>query len=93
MPDPEGVFGVPRAAFPPDAKLSVGDSFIGEDDEGQALPVRVVELRDDVVIVDANHPLAGETLFFHVDVREVRDATADELEHGHSHGEGGAHDH
>src|SRR6476469_3951429 len=45
MPDPEGVFGVPRAAFPPDAKLSVGDSFIGENDEGQALPVRVVELR------------------------------------------------
>ena len=88
LPDPEGVFGVPRAAFPPDAKLSVGDSFIGEDDEGQALPVRVVELREDVVVVDANHPLAGETLFFHVDVREVRDATAEELEHGHSHGEG-----
>ena len=92
MPDPEGVFGVPLAAFPPDAKLSVGDSFIGEDDEGQALPVRVVELRDDVVVVDANHPLAGETLFFHVDVREVRAATADELEHGHTHGEGG-HEH
>lgn len=93
MPDPEGVFGVPRAAFPPDAKLSVGDSFIGEDDEGQALPVRVVELRDDVVIVDANHPLAGETLFFHVDVRDVRDATEEELAHGHSHGEGGHHEH
>ena len=92
VPDPEGVFGVPRAAFPPDAKLTVGDSFIGEDDEGQALPVRVVELRDDVVVVDANHPLAGETLFFHVDVREVRAATADELEHGHTHGEGG-HEH
>ena len=93
MPDPEGVFGVPRAAFPPDAKLTVGDSFIGEDDEGQALPVRVVELREDVVIVDANHPLAGETLFFHVDIREVRDATDEELEHGHSHGPGGHHEH
>ena len=93
MPDPEGVFGVPRSAFPADAKLSVGDSFIGEDDEGQALPVRVVELKDDVVIVDANHPLAGETLFFHVDVREVRDATDEELEHGHSHGPGGGHEH
>jgi FKBP-type peptidyl-prolyl cis-trans isomerase SlyD len=93
LPDPQGVFGVPRTAFPPEAKLSVGDSFIGEDDEGQALPVRVVELRDDMVIVDANHPLAGETLFFHVDVREVREATAEELEHGHSHGEGGHHEH
>lgn len=93
LPDPQGVFGVPRAAFPADAKLSVGDAFVGEDDEGQALPVRVVELRDDVVIVDANHPLAGETLFFHVDVREVRDATAEELEHGHSHDGGHAHEH
>ena len=55
--------------------------------------MRVVELKEDVVVVDANHPLAGETLFFHVDVREVRDATAEELEHGHSHGEGGAHEH
>jgi FKBP-type peptidyl-prolyl cis-trans isomerase SlyD len=92
MPDPQGIFGVPRGAFPPEAKLTVGDSFIGEDDEGQALPVRVVELREDLVIVDANHPLAGETLFFHVDVREVREATAEEIEHGHTHGEGGAHD-
>jgi FKBP-type peptidyl-prolyl cis-trans isomerase SlyD len=88
LPDPQGRFPVPRTAFPPEANLAEGDSFIGEDDEGQALPVRVIEVRDDVVIVDANHPLAGETLFFHVDVREVRAATADELEHGHSHGEG-----
>src|SRR5215471_18207153 len=43
MRDPQGIFGVPRAAFPPEAQLDVGDSFIGEDDEGQALPVRVVE--------------------------------------------------
>ncbi len=92
VPDPEGVFSVPRSAFPEDAKLSVGDSFIGEDDEGQALPVRVVELKEDAVVVDANHPLAGETLFFHVDVREVRDATAEEIEHGHTH-DGDEHDH
>ncbi|HWE31766.1 MAG TPA: peptidylprolyl isomerase, partial [Polyangia bacterium] len=38
------------------------------------------------------HPLAGETLFFHVDVREVRDATAEEIEHGHTH-DGDEHDH
>lgn len=92
VPDPQGVFGVPRTAFPADASLAVGDAFVGEDDEGQALPVRVVELRDDMVIVDANHPLAGEKLFFHVDVREVRDATDEELEHGHSHEAGHVHD-
>ncbi len=87
--DPEGVFGVPRAAFPPDAHLEVGQSFIGEDDEGQSVPVRVIELTAEQVMVDANHPLAGETLYFHVEVVEVRDATAEELAHGHAHGEDG----
>ncbi len=89
--DPQGIFGVPRNAFPPDAKLNVGDSFLGEDESGGSVPVRVIELRDDMIIVDANHPLAGVTLHFHVAVREVRDATEDELTHGHAHGPGGAH--
>jgi FKBP-type peptidyl-prolyl cis-trans isomerase SlyD len=94
LPDPEGVFGVPRSAFPADAKLEAGQSFIGEDDEGQAVPVRVVEVRDDVIVVDANHPLAGETLYFHVDVREVREATDEELAHGHTHdGQDHGHEH
>ena len=91
VPDPEGVFGVPRAAFPPDAPLSVGQSFVGEDDEGHAVPVRVIEVREDVIMVDANHPLAGETLYFHVDVCDVRDATLEELAHGHAHGPGDHH--
>jgi FKBP-type peptidyl-prolyl cis-trans isomerase SlyD len=91
VPDPEGIFGVPRAAFPPEAVLEVGQAFVGEDDEGQAVPVRVIEVREDAVVVDANHPLAGETLFFHVDIRDVRDATLEELQHGHAHGPGGHH--
>jgi FKBP-type peptidyl-prolyl cis-trans isomerase SlyD len=90
--DPQGIFGVPRAAFPADAQLAVGESFIGEDDEGEAVPVRVIELREDVVVVDANHPLAGETLHFHVEIREVRDASDEELAHGHIHGEGETHE-
>jgi FKBP-type peptidyl-prolyl cis-trans isomerase SlyD len=93
VPDPQGIFGVPRAAFPPEAKLEVGESFVGEDDEGQAVPVRVIEVRPDMIMVDANHPLAGETLYFHVDVRDVREATAEELQHGHAHGPGGHHHH
>ena len=91
QPDPQGIFGVPRAAFPAEAQLGVGETFMGEDDEGGAVPVRVVEVREDMVIVDANHPLAGETLYFHVDVREVRDATLEELMHGHAHGPGEEH--
>jgi FKBP-type peptidyl-prolyl cis-trans isomerase SlyD len=93
QPDPAGVFTVPRASFPPDLTLEVGDSFMGENEDGAAVPVRVVELRDDVVVVDANHPLAGVTLHFHVNVREVRDATLEELTHGHAHGPGEHHHH
>jgi FKBP-type peptidyl-prolyl cis-trans isomerase SlyD len=43
------------------------------------------------VTVDANHPLAGETLHFDVSVKDVRDASAEELAHGHAHGPGGHH--
>ncbi|HEY7957354.1 MAG TPA: peptidylprolyl isomerase [Polyangia bacterium] len=93
LPDPEGVFGVPRAAFPEDAQLAVGQTFVGEDDAGAQVPVRVVEVKDDMIMVDANHPLAGVTLYFHVEVREVRDATSDELAHAHAHGAGHEHDH
>jgi FKBP-type peptidyl-prolyl cis-trans isomerase SlyD len=82
VPDPQGIFSVPRGAFPADLEISVGESFMGEDDQGRAVPVRVVEVREDVVVVDANHPLAGQTLYFHVVVREVRDATQDELMQG-----------
>ncbi len=92
-PDPQGIFGVPRAAFPPEAKLEVGESFVGEDDEGQPVPVRVIEVRPDLIMVDANHPLAGETLYFHVDVRDVREATVEELQHGHAYGADGHHHH
>jgi len=87
----EGVFAVPRAAFPGDVKVAVGDTLMGEDDEGNPVPVHVVELREDAIIVDANHPLAGERLHYHIAVRDVRDATAEELEHGHSHGPGDEH--
>src|SRR6185503_10298960 len=50
--DPEGIFGVPRAAFPAEAHLSVGDTFVGEDDTGAQVPVRVVEVREDSILVD-----------------------------------------
>ncbi len=91
VPDPQGIFGIPRTAFPPEATIEVGQAFVGEDDEGQAVPVRVIEVREDSIVVDANHPLAGETLYFHVDIRDVRDATLEELQHGHAHGPGAHH--
>jgi FKBP-type peptidyl-prolyl cis-trans isomerase SlyD len=52
---------------------------------------RVIEIGEDFVKVDLNHPLAGEDLHFKGEILSVREATEDELEHGHVHGEGGHH--
>src|SRR5258706_13343517 len=60
LPDPQGIFPVPRAAFPDGANLQVGESFMGEDDQGGTVPVRVIEVSEDSIVVDANHPLARE---------------------------------
>lgn len=91
--DARGLQEVPRTAFPPDASIEVGETFGAHGPDGQPMPVTVRELKGDKVVIDLNHPLAGKTLHFDVTVREVRQATAEELEHGHAHGPGGAHDH
>ena len=58
---------------------------------GQSRVVTVVKVDPDGVTIDANHPLAGQTLHFDVTVRDVRDASAEERQHGHAHGPGGHH--
>lgn len=57
---------VPRAAFPPDAVINEGMGFDMQLQSGQVLPVRIVEVEGDEVTLDANHPLAGETLHFNI---------------------------
>jgi FKBP-type peptidyl-prolyl cis-trans isomerase SlyD len=88
---------VPRAEFPDDMPLEPGIGFAVEGPEGQTIPLWILEVRDQEVVVDANHPLAGKTLHFEVTVAAVRDATADETAHGHPHGptghEGHGHHH
>ncbi len=80
----------PRDMFP--ANVSVGMQFEGgaegEDDEDYIL-YTVTDIADDKVIVDGNHPLAGMTLNFKCTVTEVRQASEEELHHGHVHGEHG----
>ena len=51
--------------------------------------VTIVEIDDENVTIDGNHPLAGMNLNFAVTIREVREATPEEISHGHAHGEGG----
>jgi FKBP-type peptidyl-prolyl cis-trans isomerase SlyD len=55
--------------------------------------VTVQSVRGDYAKVDFNHPLAGKDLHFKVTVKDIREATAEEIEHGHAHSTGGAHDH
>ena len=87
--DPQATRTVPREAFPLDAPIATGSEFYVVDDSGTPVPLRIVALEGGNVTVDFNHPLAGKTLHFNVKVLDIRAATAEELEHGHAHGEGG----
>lgn len=73
-------------------EVSEGDTFVADTDDGHR-PVTVVEVSENFVKVDANHPLAGVNLHFNVTVRDVRAATAEEIAHGHVHGHDHDHDH
>ena len=68
--------------------IDLGMQFRVDSDAGP-VAVTVVEIAEDVVTIDGNHPLAGVNLNFAVTVREVREATEEELAHGHTHGPGG----
>ena len=91
----ELVQSVSRSHMPADVELQVGMQFEARGPQGSQV-VTVVKIDGDDVTLDGNHPLAGVTLNFDVKVVEVREATAEELEHGHVHGEGagcGGHEH
>jgi FKBP-type peptidyl-prolyl cis-trans isomerase SlyD len=89
--DPDGVEEVPREEFPPDMELEEGGVVTATDEDGDDVEFLVKKLNEKTVVVDFNHPLAGKTLHFEVSVREVRAATAEELEHGHAHAPGHEH--
>ena len=83
---------VPRTQFENPDEIQVGMMFHTQTPEGNVSVVTVVHTDAEHITVDANHPLAGETLNFNVKVLEVREATPEELDHGHVHGPGG-HEH
>jgi len=82
---------VPKEQFDEGEEIQIGMQFQVETQQG-ALVVTVTEVTDSEVTIDGNHPLAGVNLNFDVKVEDVREATKEELEHGHVHGPGG-HDH
>ena len=92
-PDPERFQPVPKDSLPPEIALEVGAQLTATADaNGQAQIVRIHEIKDDEVIIDFNHPLAGQTLSFSIEVVDIREATEEEQQHGHVHGAGG-HEH
>jgi len=79
---------VPTENFQGVDDIQVGMQFMAQTPGGQQ-PVTVIGVEEDGVMLDGNHPLAGKTLNFNVEIIDVREASAEELEHGHVHGEGG----
>lgn len=84
------VQAVPRAAFQGVDEVEPGMSLQAQTPQGTQA-VTVTHVSADTVTVDGNHPLAGQSLHFEVEVTDVREASAEELSHGHVHGPGGHH--
>lgn len=83
--DPEDVDDVPRSMFPEDVELEAGLMISLQDDAGNIFDATIIDLNDEDVTLDFNHPLAGETLHFAVTIVDLRPATPEELAHGHPH--------
>lgn len=89
--DDAAVQEVPRENFQGVDNIEPGMQFQSQTEDGQVMLVTVRDVQDDMVIVDANHPLAGKKLHFDVEITGVRDASPEELQHGHAHGPDGHH--
>ena len=80
---------IPKKEFPPGVK--VGGQLEGHDDQGRQQVFTVTKVKGDTVLLDGNHPLAGQTLTFVLKVLEVKPASSEEVAHGHAHGAHGHH--
>ncbi len=79
---------LPRSKFNADQEIQVGMQFYAEG-SAEVQVITVVGIEDDQITIDGNHPLAGRTLNFAIKVVEVREATPEEIVHGHVHGPDG----
>ncbi len=94
--DKEMIAKIPKEAFNVDGefdseRVKEGEELAMNDEDGNQLMGYVEEIGDNYVIMDFNHPLADHTLHFIGEVLDIREATAEELDHGHVHGPGGHH--
>jgi len=89
--DEKAVQQVKKEEFPEGANLEAGMEYMAHSPDGKPIAFVIREVHDEEVTIDFNHPLAGKNLNFDVELIDVRDATKEELEHGHVHGTGGHH--
>lgn len=92
----QAIVELPKEIFVIDGELQedlliIGNRLPMRDSEGNALDGTVVEVTDSSVVMDFNHPLAGKDLYFTGKVESIREATAEEISHGHVHGDGHSH--
>jgi len=86
LKEEERIQEVPKDMFEGAEQIEPGVQFHAQSPDGQAVVVTVVEVKDDVVVIDGNHALAGVDLNFDVKIVDVREASEEEVEHGHVHG-------
>lgn len=94
--DEHALVNIPKNVFEIDGKidddmLQEGNYIPMSDNEGNHMQGRVMEVGDEEVVMDFNHPLAGQKMYFDGKIEKVREATPEEIAHGHVHGEGGHH--
>lgn len=92
----DAIVELPKEIFVIDGELQedllvIGNRLPMRDSEGNALDGTVVEITDNSVVMDFNHPLAGQDLFFTGKIEMIREATPEEISHGHVHGQGHHH--
>ena len=80
--NPDLVHDVPLNELPPGEDVRVGGKITGSDEQGNEVTFLVTEIKDDIVYMDGNHPLAGQSLHFEVEIQGIRDATEEEIRSG-----------
>lgn len=85
QPDPEAVMSVPLSDMPEEIPVEVGVELELRDEDDELIGATITEVGEDFVLLDFNHPLAGKILDFDITIRELRNASSEELDHGHIH--------
>lgn len=83
--DPEDIQEIGREMLPADMPLEIGTPLVISDEDGNVMEAIISGVSPRTITIDFNHPLAGKALFFNVEVLGIRDATREEIEHGHPH--------